>query len=398
MDSDTSAQDPNSSNLQRNSHSGRSSAAPVIQQSSHLAGELLERAGIRINGDNPWDLQLHRPQALDEIIARHNLGLGETYMRGDWSCEALDEFFYRILRAQLQHQIKPFRNLWRITRSYLLNLQSERRAFQVGEHHYDLGNDFYQSMLDSRMTYSCGYWKDAKDLEQAQTAKLDLICRKLGLQPGMRLLDIGCGWGSLVSYAAEHYGVECTGVTVSREQKQFIDTHYASLPITVHLQDYRALDAKYDRIASVGMFEHVGRKNHRAFMEVSKRCLKPDGLLLLHTIGKNQRNTTCDPWIEKYIFPNGDLPFNGQICDAAEELLIAEDLHNFGSDYDKTLMAWHDNFERSWEKFSGKFDTTFYRMWRYYLLSCAGAFRARHIQLWQWIFSDRLEGGVRRVC
>ncbi|WP_226705177.1 cyclopropane fatty acyl phospholipid synthase [Microbulbifer elongatus] len=369
----------------------------TVTRPRHLLDDLLATADIRINGDRPWDMQVHREGALDEIVARHSLGLGESYMRGDWSAQALDEFFYRLLRADLQSKIKPFRHLWRIARSHLLNLQSRSRAFQVGERHYDLGNDFYRTMLDSRMTYSCGYWRDADDLEQAQTAKLDLICRKLGLKPGMRLLDIGCGWGSLVSYAAENYGVECVGVTVSREQRRFIEEQYGHLPITVHLQDYRSLDQPFDRIASVGMFEHVGHKNHRTFMEVAARCLKKNGLLLLHTIGKNQRRSATDAWIEKYIFPNGDLPSTGQICDSAENLLIAEDLHNFGSDYDKTLMAWHRNFESHWDRFAEKFDQQFYRMWRYYLLSCAGAFRARHIQLWQWIFSRKLEGGVTRI-
>lgn len=371
--------------------------APNVSRSRHLLDDLLATADIRINGDRPWDIQLHRTAALDEIVARHSLGLGETYMRGDWTVPALDQFFYRILRANLQRQIKPFRNLMRIARCYLINLQSRSRAFQVGEKHYNLGNSFYQSMLDSRMTYSCGYWREARDLEQAQAAKLDLICRKLGLEPGMRLLDIGCGWGSLISYAAEHYGVECVGVTVSSEQCRFVEEHYGHLPISVHLQDYRSLNQPFDRIASVGMFEHVGRKNHRTFMQVAKRCLQKDGVVLLHTIGKNQRRSTTDAWIDKYIFPNGELPSNGQICDSAEDLLIIEDLHNFGCDYDKTLMAWHQNFEQNWSKFADQFDPEFYRMWRYYLLSCAGAFRARHIQLWQWILSDKLEGGVTRV-
>ncbi|WP_105104449.1 cyclopropane fatty acyl phospholipid synthase [Microbulbifer pacificus] len=387
MESDTVTNDPSN-------NTGKTNTATTAP---HLLVELLRTADIQINGDRPWDMQLHRAQALDEIVARHSLGLGESYMRGDWSCMALDQFFYRLLRANLQNQIKPFRDLWRITRSFVVNLQSPRRAFQVGEHHYDLGNDFYRAMLDRRMTYSCGYWKDADNLEQAQAAKLDLICRKLELQPGMRLLDIGCGWGSLVGYAAEHYGVECVGVTVSREQKQFVDEHYAARPIQVELMDYRKLTGKFDRIASVGMFEHVGRRNHRTFMQVAKRCLKPNGLLLLHTIGKNRRHSTTDPWIEKYIFPNGDLPSNSQICNAAEKQLLIEDLHNFGSDYDRTLMAWHENFEKSWEDFADHFGQEFYRMWRYYLLSCAGAFRARHIQLWQWVLSDFRDGGVTRV-
>lgn len=371
--------------------------APGASRSRHLLEEVLAEADIRINGDRAWDMRLHKSQALDEIVARHSLGLGESYMRGDWDVPALDQFFYRILHADLPRHIKPWRNAGRVLRSYLLNLQSRRRAWQVGEHHYDLGNDFYSAMLDSRLTYSCGYWKDAGNLEEAQTAKLDLICRKLGLAPGMRLLDIGCGWGSLIGYAAEHYGVECVGITISKAQAEYVRERYRELPISVRLEDYRSLKQPFDRIASVGMFEHVGHKNHRSFMQVARRCLKPEGLLLLHTIGKNLRNSVCDPWIEKYIFPNGDLPSAGQIGDAADNLLTCEDLHNFGCDYDKTLMAWHHNFERSWPQFAERYGQGFYRMWRYYLLSCAGAFRARHIQLWQWLFSDRASGGVSRV-
>ncbi|MEX2963213.1 cyclopropane fatty acyl phospholipid synthase [Microbulbifer sp. TYP-18] len=373
--------------------------APVVSvRKRHLLDEILQQADIRINGDRPWDMRLHRPAALDEILARGSMGLGESYMRGDWDAAALDQLFFRILRLDLTRLINPWRSALRLLRSHLINLQSRRRAFEVGERHYDLGNSFYAAMLDQRMVYSCGYWRaGAKTLDQAQEAKLDLICRKLGLQPGMRLLDIGCGWGSLVSYAAQNYGVECVGITVSKEQAAYVREHYTDLPVEVHLQDYRNLRQQFDRIASVGMFEHVGRRNHRTFMQVAKRCLKPDGLFLLHTIGKNQRHSTTDPWIEHYIFPNGELPSAGQIGDAVDHLLVCEDLHNFGTDYDQTLMAWHSNFERHWEQFAGQYDRHFYRMWRYYLLSCAGAFRARHIQLWQWILSDHRTGGVARI-
>lgn len=370
---------------------------PAIGRSRHLADDLLAEADIRINGDRPWDLQLHRKEALDEIIAHHSMGLGETYMRGDWDVQALDQFFYRLLAADLGRHIKNWRNAWRVFRSYVLNLQSRRRAFNIGQHHYDLGNEFYTTMLDNRLAYSCGYWPGAESLDDAQTAKLDLICRKLDLQPGMKMLDIGCGWGSLLGYAAQKYQVECVGITVSNEQSAYVKKRYPDLPVTVHLQDYRDLNESFDRIASVGMFEHVGRKNHRTFMEVAKRCLSKDGLMLLHTIGKIQP-TPNNPWIDKYIFPGGEIPAAGQITLAAQGLLVCEDLHNFGPDYDKTLMAWHRNFERHWPRFADRYGRRFYRMWRYYLLSCAGAFRAGKIQLWQWIFSNDRSRGVERIC
>ncbi|WP_409522083.1 MULTISPECIES: cyclopropane fatty acyl phospholipid synthase [unclassified Pseudomonas] len=352
---------------------------------------MLDQAGIRINGCAPSDMRLNRPGVIERAFAQGNLGLGEAYMEGQWDSEQLDEFFHRLLKTGLTDDIKPVRLVFHALMAKLMNRQNVKRSKTVGEVHYDLGNDFYAKMLDSRMTYTCGYWENAANLEQAQAAKLDLICRKLKLKPGMRVLDIGCGWGSFMSYAAEHYGVEAVGVSISREQIAWAKERYKHLPLEFRFQDYRELDEEFDAIASVGMFEHVGRKNHREYMELANRCLRPGGLFLLHTIGKNQRNSYPDPWIDKYIFPNGDLPSIGQMGDAMDGLFVVEDLHNFGADYDKTLMAWHDNFIKAWPEFESSLGERFYRMWRYYLLSCAGAFRARDIQLWQWVLS---KGGV----
>jgi cyclopropane-fatty-acyl-phospholipid synthase len=359
---------------------------------------LFAKAGIRLNGDSPWDVRLHDENVLKRTFAEANMGLGETYMDGSWDCEHLDEFFYRLLRAKIDAEVQPLPVKLHALRAKFLNLQNRRRAWQVGEEHYDLGNDFYAAMLDPRMTYTCGYWKTATTLAEAQEAKLDLICQKLQLKPGMRVLDIGCGWGSFMRFAAERYQVSCVGVTISQEQAQWAQERNPGLPVEFRLQDYRDVNEKFDRIVSVGMFEHVGRKNYRTYMEVAHRCLADDGLFLLHTIGKNARRTTPDPWVDKYIFPNGDLPSIGQIGDAMDGLFVTEDLHNFGADYDKTLMAWHQNFERAWPQFAEKLGQRFYRMWRYYLLSCAGAFRARDIQLWQWVLSKSgVPGGYTRV-
>lgn len=362
-----------------------------------MLAELLGKAGVEIGGNRPWDIRKLDEGVAERIFATGSLGLGEAYMDGHWEAEKLDELFARVLRAHLDKSLQPLHLVFHTLRARLLNLQSVRRAWQVGEAHYDLGNDFYAAMLDPRMTYTCGYWENARNLAGAQEAKLDLICRKLGLRPGMRVLDIGCGWGSFMGYAAEHYGVECVGITISKEQAAWAQQRYEGLPLEFRLQDYRSVNERFDRIASVGMFEHVGRKNHRVFAEVAHRCLNDDGLFLLHTIGKNERNSTPDPWIDKYIFPNGDLPSTGQIADAIDGLFVVEDLHNFGADYDRTLMAWYDNFEAAWPRFEKQLGERFYRMWRYYLLSCAGAFRARDIQLWQWVFSkEGVSGGYRR--
>jgi cyclopropane-fatty-acyl-phospholipid synthase len=332
------------------------------------------------------------------IDTKGSVGLGEAYMNNEWDVERLDEFFDRLLSAELDKKLKPLNILFLMLRAKLFNMQNSRRAWKVGEQHYDLGNDFYQAMLDPRMTYTCGYWKSADNLADAQEDKLDLICRKLELEPGMRVLDIGCGWGSFMGYAAERYGVRCVGLTISKEQAKWGTEQYAGLPVEFRLRDYRDETEQFDRVVSVGMFEHVGHKNYRTFMEVARRCLLDDGLLLLHTIGNNVTQGGTDPWIHKYVFPNGELPSIAEIGASAEELFIAEDLHNFGSDYDKTLMAWHQNFEESWPNFSEQLGERFYRMWRYYLLMCAGAFRSRQIQLWQWVLSPKgVRGGYTRV-
>lgn len=368
--------------------------------SSHrFIADLLAKADIQIDGERAWDIQLMAPGVIENALARGNLGLGESYIEGHWEAERLDDFFYRLLNARLPEQVNTGKLIYHALATRLLNRQSLKRAWRVGEAHYDLGNDFYAAMLDRRMTYTCGYWREATTLDAAQEAKLDLICRKIGLEPGMRVLDIGCGWGSFMAYAAEHYGVECVGLTISREQAEYGKTLiHKGLPVEFRLQDYRLESEQFDRIVSIGMFEHVGHKNYRDFMAMAHRCLTEDGLFLLHTIGKNVRDTLPDPWIDKYIFPNGELPSLTHVAEAADGLFITEDMHNFGADYDRTLMAWYANFEAAWPRFRDQFGDAFYRMWRYYLLSCAGAFRARHIQLWQFVLSKRgVADGYHRI-
>lgn len=365
------------------------------------AQALLDLADVRIGGHRPWDLQIHHPDTLEHILARGSLGLGESYMAGWWDCAQIDEFMARVLQARLDQQVGRPGLLLAMLRARWMNLQSVSRAWHVGRQHYDLGNDLYEAMLDPWMAYSCGYWAQAQSLEQAQTAKLDLVCRKLGLQPGMRLLDIGCGWGSLMRFAAEHYGVECVGLTVSREQAGWGAAHARGLPVRFEFTDYRLFNPdgarQFDRVASIGMFEHVGHKNYRSYFDMVRRSLRPDGLFLLHTIGKNRSGLGIDPWIEKHIFPNGVLPSVAELAAASETHFIVEDWHNFGADYDRTLMAWHARFEAAWPRLKPRYGHRFYRMWRYYLLSCAGTFRARDNQLWQVVLSPRgVRAGYRR--
>lgn len=355
---------------------------------------LLAAAGIQIDGDRPWDIAVHDPGFYPRLLSGGSLALGESYMDGWWDCEALDQFFDRILSGNLDDRAKKdFRVLTLAIMSRVFNVQKKSRAFIVGKRHYDIGNDLYQAMLDRNMAYSCGYWAKADNLDEAQDAKLELICRKIGLGPGMRVLDIGCGWGSFVQYAAERYGAEVVGITVSAEQEKLAKERCRNAPATILLRDYRDLDESFDHIVSVGMFEHVGYKNYRTFMEIVHRCLAPDGKLLLHTIGRNTSAHRTDPWMNKYIFPNSMLPSATQMAQASEGLFVIRDWHNFGFHYDRTLMCWHENFIRNWDGLKGRYDDRFYRMWNYYLLSCAATFRSGRNQVWQIVLTPK---GSRR--
>ncbi len=357
--------------------------------------ELLQSAGITINGNAPGDIKIYNEQFYQRVLAETSLGLGESYMDLWWDCPDLDIFFYKLIRAGTEDKVKKNKRLlFKLFIARILNLQTQRRAFLVGQKHYDLGNDLFKSMLDSNMNYTCGYWKNAATLEEAQLAKLDLVCKKLYLKPGMRLLDIGCGWGGLAKFAAKNYGVSVVGITISIQQYEYAKQNCQGLPIEIRFQDYRDLTEKFDCIASLGMFEHVGHLNYRTYMQTVHNCLTEDGLFLLHTIGSNNSVTRADEWISKYIFPNGMLPSIAQIGRASEKLFIMEDWHNFGAYYDKTLMEWNHHFNKNWDILKSQYDERFYRMWNYYLLLSAGGFRARDMQLWQIVFSKKgiLEG------
>jgi cyclopropane-fatty-acyl-phospholipid synthase len=365
----------------------------------HLIHEMLATAGVEINGHRPWDIQVHHDQFFKRLLAGGSMALGESYMDGWWDCEALDQFFDRILRARLDKIAKRSINLlWQALKAACTCSPGCFRAFTIGKRHYDIGNDLFASMLDKWMNYSCAYWRDAADLDEAQEAKMDLICRKLQLQPGMRLLDIGCGWGGLAAYAAQHYGVDVVGITVSKEQMNLAQQQCEGLPVSIEMMDYRSMSDTFDRIVSVGMFEHVGVGHYRTFMRMVRRCLAAEGVFLLHTIAGNRSVRSCDPWISKYIFPNSMLPSSRQISSAAEKLLVLEDWHSFGPDYDPTLLAWYRNFVENWDQIKAEYDGRFFRMWTYYLLVCAGSFRARRNQLWQIVFSrDGLRPGYVSV-
>lgn len=364
-----------------------------------LIQEILSPAGIIINGDNPCDIRIKDDRFYQRVLKDGSLGLGESYMDGWWECDNLDEFFYKLMPSNPEEKLKKnLRLLFHVLRSVIFNPASKSRAFQIGERHYDIGNELYESMLDKRMVYSCAYWKDAENLDDAQEAKLDLICRKLYLRPGDRILDIGCGWGSFAKYAAEKYGVEVVGITVSKEQAAIGKESCKDLPVEIRLQDYRDIDEKFDHVVSIGMFEHVGCKNYRTYMETVHRCLKDDGLFLLHTIGRCISLTVSDPWFDRYVFPNSLIPSMKQISASVERLFVVEDWHNLGMHYYKTVISWFRNFDRNWDKLKRLYDDRFYRMWKYYLLSCAGSFRSRYLQAWQIVLSKKgVAGGYQSI-
>ena len=348
---------------------------------------LLAKADIKLNGSRPWDITINDEKAFDRLLKDGTLGAGESYMDGQWDCQAIDEMIARVIKAKIDTQLtaKDIISLALKKAGQKFNFQSIERTKKDVPFHYDIGNDLFEKMLDKYMTYTCGYWKNADNLDEAQQKKMELICRKLGLKPGMRILDIGCGWGSFMKYATEHYQVNCDGITLSKEQVNLGKQRCRGLPIRFFLQDYREYQSNspYDRIVSVGMFEHCGPNNYKKFFQCANALLADNGIFLLHTIGGQHSDKPGDPWIQKYIFPNGTIPSLAQIDTALADYFVIEDLHNIGPHYDKTLLAWYKNFNDAWPALSEKYGNKFYRMWRYYLLQCAGAFRARHINVWQ---------------
>jgi cyclopropane-fatty-acyl-phospholipid synthase len=351
--------------------------------------DLLEDCGVQINGSNPWDIRVFNEDFYARVLHQGSLGFGESYMERWWDVGDLEELIYRILKARLDERVRTWRDWVSFLSAALVNRQRRSRAFVVGERHYDIGNDLYERMLDVRMIYSCGYWESANTLEEAQRAKLDLVFRKLALQPGQRVLDVGCGWGGALEYAAREYGVEGVGITISREQADHARRRCAGLPIEIRLEDYRETRGDFDHIYSIGMFEHVGPKNYRTYMQVMRRCLRPGGRFLLHTIGANRASGRSgnDPWIEKYIFPNSKLPSEGEIRAAIGGLFNVAGRQSIGMHYVRTLRAWRANFERYWPTLKNARDDEFFRMWEFYLNSSAATFRAENADVWQWLLT-----------
>jgi cyclopropane-fatty-acyl-phospholipid synthase len=359
-----------------------------MNKNEKLIQTLLEKADVVVNGKRPFDIQVHDKRFYKKALSQRELGIGEAYMDGWWSSNQLDETVARLLSVNAREILPITPSIIKdVVSGTIKNHQKTSRAYKNAASHYDIGNDLYSLMLGKRMIYSCGFWQHAKNLDEAQEAKLDRICKKLYLKKGMTLLDIGCGWGGFAEFAAKNYGTIVTGITPAIEQVKLAKERTKGLEVSILQQDYREVVGKFDRIVSIGMLEHVGPKNYHTFFSKCNSLLNDNGLMLHHTIGNTRSTKAVDPWTNKYIFPGGVLPSLTQIARATERLLIIEDLENFGPDYDKTLLAWHKNFVSNYPKIQDNYDKRFYRMWEYYLLSCSGAFRARKIQLWQIVMS-----------
>jgi len=363
-----------------------------VASAKRIVVDLLGRAGVGTDGREPWDLHVLDDRFYGRLIAQGSLGFGDSYVDGWWQCPRIDELIHRVLSYDLEADVGTGWGVrLQLLKAKLLNLQAPSRAPEVAAH-YDLGNEFFERVLGKTVMYSCAYWRRAGDLDAAQTDKIDLVAQKLEVATGEHVLDLGCGWGAIAEHLARTRGCRVTAVTISPAQAAYVRQRCAGLPVEVIEADYR--DARvvaagpYDKVACVGMMEHVGRKNYRGFLALCARLVKPEGLCLVHTIGTSVTTDVTDPWIERRIFPGSVLPSVVDVARAAEGQLTLEDWHSLGADYDRTLVAWHDNFAGYVASGELQRGERFNRTWRYYLLSFAGCFRTRRsIQLWQMVFA-----------
>lgn len=354
--------------------------------------KVAQREYVIGQGEPSLSVKLKNSQVINRIAMAPSLGFGEAYMAGDAQVEGdIMQLFQGF--QQSPHIVPAFvRAIKRYLRYLPISIEGGEKNAQ---HHYDIGNDFYGLWLDSTRTYTCAYFlSDDDSLEDAQYQKNDLVCKKVRLQPGMTLLDIGCGWGGAIFHAALYYGADVTGVTPAKEQAAFIKEKAERLGIAdrVHVivKDWRELEnlpmnTKFDRIISIGMFEHVGRAQYARFFAIWKRLLSDTGISLLHTIGAtNDENSGQDPWIQKYIFPGGYIPLLREIIrGACRAELHVVDCENLWQHYARTLHHWHANVAKHKEEVVNMFDEEFYRMWTLYLQSCEAGFKWGDLQLYQ---------------
>lgn len=348
---------------------------------------------LQVIGTGPvhFRVKLQEEIPKKELLKSTSLALGEAYMKGNLT---VDRDLYEVLELLLQGMGRFSRNPRALRRILHTSLGKEQQKKQVMSH-YDIGNEFYRLWLDETMSYSCAYFQKQDDtLFQAQVAKVDHILKKLNLKPGMRLLDIGCGWGFLMMRAARKFGVHCTGITLSRQQYQSVSDEIREQKleelVEVRLMDYRDLKEwgrSFDRIVSVGMLEHVGRGNYSFFLEQAASVLRQGGLFLLHFISA-QKEHEGDPWIRRYIFPGGVIPSFREIVYLLPDYgFCMQDTESLRRHYVKTLLCWRENFGQAVQTVREQYGEEFVRMWDLYLASCAAAFQNGIVDLHQLLLS-----------
>lgn len=381
-----------------------------MSESESIVKSLLAKAEITINGTKPWDIQIHDVRCYDRFLKDRSLGFGEAYMDGWWDAYTLDETVAKIVQAKIEDQLQFNKNLaLYLLKRKMFSPSAQKHSHMDVSRHYDFGHELFEAMLDPDLNYSCGYWKNLgnpqtawkipRNLRKAQQAKLAHVCRKLLLKKGLRILDIGCGWGNVLAYATTHFGVRATGVTLSKRQASYIKNHMKGHAIKILSEDFREIEhVLYDRIVSIEMIEHLTYRYYALYFKKVASLLKSDGVFLLQTIGANKTKYANDPWVEKYIFPNTHIPSLAQIAKEVENLFVVEEVENFGAYYYPTLMSWFRNFHKNWKRLAimnnEKYNDRFYRMWKFYLLASAGCFKAGKLQLWQIVFSKRNTLGV----
>jgi cyclopropane-fatty-acyl-phospholipid synthase len=339
-------------------------------------------------GEPRLEVVFHNAAILPRLMRSPSLEFGDAYVRGDIELRGSLSKLMQAIYLMKPEEISSFyrRSLLRLCAAPRKIVRNE--SIDNARHHYNIGTDFYRLWLDPSMTYSCAYYPSgAEALADAQRLKLELLCRKARLQPGQHLLDIGCGWGSLLIHAARYHGVYTTGVTAAEDQAHYVESiaHEDQLAgqIRVLSSDWRDLDGKFDRIISVGMFEHVGIKQYQEFFQQWRRLLADGGLSILHTIGR-MKPAASDPWITKHIFPGGYLPTLAEIAQcAAEADLCVVDVENLKRHYARTLAHWLQNFEERIDVIAARHGKPFARMWSLYLHGAEAAFRWGDLQLWQ---------------
>ncbi|MFW6059396.1 MAG: class I SAM-dependent methyltransferase [Phycisphaeraceae bacterium] len=332
------------------------------------------------------EVVVHRPAVLARLLVSPSLTFGEGYMRGD--IEVYGSLLDLLQGAYCTFPAARPSRLGELAQRCAAAIAARRRAIANARHHYDIGNDFYRLWLDPSLTYSCAcFLRESDDLTTAQHQKLELLCRKARLQPGQRLLDIGCGWGSLLLHAARHHGVRAVGVTPAREQADYIEQEAAQQGLGDRVEvargDWRDVSGRFDRVISVGMFEHVGRAHYQPFLQRWRDLLAEGGLSVLHTIGR-MCPAVGDPWIRRYIFPGGYLPALEQIASiGADAGLWIVDVENLRQHYARTLACWAANYQAVREQVVAMHGEQFARMWWLYLQGAEAAFRWGGLHLWQ---------------